>query len=155
PAYRARGPPVARFRDPGVPGWPRREPPDGPALPPGRLSPRVSTWLGQPDRLRSASPRPVAAGERPGTPPHPPPRRSRAGAAHRAPRRADGGEPLLPGGDRPDPGGDQRPGGRAGSPSAGPTDRHGRGAGDGPGRPGRSDRPPSARGQAPPRGGLG
>src|SRR5262249_28858954 len=101
PAPRARGPPVARFRDPGVSGWPRGEPPDGPALPPGRLSPRVSAWLGQQDRLRSASPRPVAAGERPGIPPDPPRRRSRAQAAHRAPRRADGGEPLLPGGDRP------------------------------------------------------
>ena len=55
PAPGARGSPLDRRRDSGAPRHPRREPPDGPAVPSGRLSPRVSAHLGQQDLLHASS----------------------------------------------------------------------------------------------------
>ena len=145
-----RGSPLDRRRDPGTARRPGREPPDRPPPAPRQLSARVPARLGQQDLLHPAPDRPAAARERRGA------ARTRCSGEDRTleplkrdPDRADRGQSLLPGGERPDPGGD--PGARRASGA--PTGWRGRpsdpGAGHGAGDPGRAHRPAAARGQAP------
>ena len=142
PAPRARGPPLGRFRDAGAPRRPRREPPDRTALPPDRLSPRVSARLGQQDGLQSAPPRPVAAGERARAP------RIRSSADDPGLQRLKAllierteGNPFFLEETVQTLAETERPGRSTRASIAGPTDRRDRGAGNGPGRPGRTYRP--------------
>ena len=108
------------------------------------LPSRVPARVGQQDALHPGAPGRAAGRKRRGAACRAPRRGSRAGTPQAAPGQAR--EPFLPGGDRPDAGGDEGTGGGDGPVSADAT-----GAGD----PGPAHRPGDARGahrQAPPGG---
>jgi class 3 adenylate cyclase len=114
------------------------------------LSSRVPTPLEQPNVLQPAAFGRAAGGEHRGAPGGAPGRRSRAGAAQAAPRQAR--EPVLPGGDHPNPGRDEGAGGGARPVSADATHPDDPGPPHGPSDVGGAHRPAGPGGQTPPPG---
>ena len=107
-----RGPPLDRQRDPGVARRPGRQPRLGAPAAARELPARVPARLGRQDLLQPAAAGPAAGRERRGAAGGAAGRRSRPRPAQAAPREARG-QPVLPGGERPDAGGDEGAGGGA------------------------------------------
>ena len=150
-----RGSALDRYRDPGPPRQPGREPADGPAPAAGQLPAGVPAWLGQQDVLPPAPARPAAARQCGRIPPGAAGGRPQPGATQATPDRTHRGQPLLPGGERAHPGGDGDARRRAGCLSAGAAPRQPADAGHGAGGAGGAHRPAAAGGEtrAPDRGG--
>ena len=100
-----RGPPLDRQRDAGAARRPGREPRIGAPAAARELPARVPARLGQQDVLQPDAAGRAPGRERRGAAGCAPRRRSRARSAQAAPRQAR--EPVLPGGDGPDAGGDE------------------------------------------------